>query len=108
MTKVRAHQSREDAAAAGMDPLHWEANHKADELAESAGRRAQLPTEAVQAVLAQDKEAAEVQEHLGAVALQVAKRGGPAVWGQYAGLSNKLRPASAPSRSARGCWRQLE
>ncbi len=80
-----------------MDPLHWEANQKADELAESAARRAQLPAEAVQAVLLQGKEA-EVQEHLVAVALQVATQA-PQLYGAN---TRQLRQAEAAERGRRG------
>ncbi len=95
VTKVRAHQTREDAEAAGVDPLHWEANQKADELAESAARRAQLPEEAVRAVLLQDKEATDVQEHLVAVALQVATQA-PQLYGAN---TRQLRQAEAADRA---------
>jgi hypothetical protein len=94
VTKVKAHQSREAAAEAGANLLYWEANQKADELAEAAAGRAQLPTEAFQAVQALDKEAAEVQEHLTAVALEMAKQA-PRLYGAN---TRHLRQAEAAER----------
>jgi hypothetical protein len=93
--KVKAHLDEAAARAAGLAPLLWEANRRADELAEAAAADAQLPADAVEAVHEVDQEAAAVHEHLTAVARHVAAQA-PLLYGAN---TKSLREAEARERA---------
>ncbi len=94
--KIRSHQTEAEARANGVDHLHWLANARADELAEDAALRAQLPPSDVEAVHYHDGRTREVQEHLRAVAMAVAKEAA-----NLYGPSTRLeRAADARARGA--------
>ncbi len=106
MTKIKSHTERGDAIQAGMDPLHWQANALADELAEAGARRAQLPAANVEEVLRLDREVAEVQAHLCAVALEVAKQA-PQLYGPNT-RSTRLAEAGERARQRREALLEAE
>ncbi len=72
-TKIKSHQSAQEAEEAGAPAQHWLANQRADQLAEQAAKEAQIPEDHLAAIHSVDKLAREVQEHLAAVALAVAQ-----------------------------------
>ncbi len=88
--KIKTHRTLEEAFSEGMDPVAWAANDAADKLAEAAA--AQLPAEAVAAVQRHDADALQVQHHLAAVALHVAKAA-PSLYGPSSRLQR--RPEAA-------------
>ena len=105
-----------------MSPMHWRANALADELAEHAAMRAQLPATAIKTVRRLDREAKEVQEHLVAVSLEVTKFPpnfmgpipGRSAWRRpvrghkSAAKSKRMRPEARSTAFARGeggAWR---
>ncbi len=94
--KIKSHTSRAEAAAAGHGDLEWEGNACADQLADNAAAEAQLPAASVEEVYRIDTLAANVQEHLVAVALEVARRA-PALYGPS---SRFERRAEAAARAA--------
>jgi hypothetical protein len=104
--KVKAHVDEESALREGLDPLHWRANALADEHAEAGARRAQLPAASVAEVLRLDKEATEVQAHLSAVALEVARRA-PQLYGPST-KSQRTAEAGERARQRRDSQREAE
>ena len=98
---IKCHQDEATAVASGLEALHWRANALADELAEEGARVAQLPAASIEEVRRLDKEAQEVQEHLAAVALEVAKRA-PLLYGA------NTKPLRQQEASARAQQRRRE
>jgi ribonuclease HI len=97
--KIKAHQSRESALAAGIRDTDWAANDAADKLAERAAAEAQLPGSAVAEVQRLDADTLKVQQHLAAVALDVAKKA-PTLYGPSSRLQRRAE-ASARARDRR-------
>ncbi len=91
--KIQAHQSLEAALEAGTEAVARAANCAADELAEQAAAAAQLPGAAVAAVQRHDHETLQVQQHLAAVALQVAKDA-PSLYGPSPRLQRRAEAAN--------------
>jgi hypothetical protein len=106
VTKIKSHTDRATAIQAGVDPLHWLANSVADELAEEGARRAQLPADNLAEALRLDKEATEVQQHLCAVALEVARRA-PQLYGPST-RNSRLADAAARARQRRQALEEAE
>ena len=91
--KIKAHQSCEEAIAGGVSETDWKANDAADKLAERAATEAQLPATAVAEVQRLDADTMKVQQHLAAVALDVAKRA-PSLYGPSSRLQRRAEAAA--------------
>ena len=74
--KIKSHLEEDAARATGTDMVQWFANQEADKLADEAALAAQLSPEEVAAVQAADRKSHQVQEHLLAVSVAVAKDAG--------------------------------
>jgi ribonuclease HI len=98
-TKIKAHTSESAVVRAGGTALAWKANALADELAEEAAREAQLDPDLIAEVRRLDAETAEIQSHLLAIRLEVAKHA-PQLYGPSSSYQRK-QEARARARAKR-------